>query len=72
MALSIGQSGHLSSAIGKELDTLPPEIEKFAADSELKELKRVASALNKRIVNRQMKEDPRTLVAAIMKAKNGS
>jgi hypothetical protein len=71
VTVSIGQSGHVTAAIEKRLDTLPPELEKLAADGDLSELKRVASALNKRVVDRQMEEDPRSLVAAIMKAKNG-
>ncbi|ADH65957.1 MULTISPECIES: hypothetical protein [Nocardiopsis] len=71
MFASFGQPGHVTTAIDKELNTLPSELEKLATDGDISELKRVATALNKRFMERQMKEDPRVLVSAIMKAKNG-
>lgn len=64
-------TGRIGAAIDKELDALPAEIETLVTESDLAELKRVTAALNKRILKRQMAEDPQALVAAIMRAKNG-
>jgi hypothetical protein len=51
------------------MDELPAELERIAADGELAELKRISVALNRRLLDRQMREDPRSLVIAIMKAR---
>ncbi|WP_174545548.1 hypothetical protein [Nocardiopsis dassonvillei] len=71
MTASLGQSGRVMAAIDKADSTLPPDIERFAADSDLAELKRVTSVLTRRIFDRQMSEDPKAIVSAIIKAKNG-
>lgn len=69
--VSFGQSRRVTAAIGVQEAALPPEIERYASNVDLDELKRAVATLNKRILDRQLSEDPHALVAAIARKQNG-